>query len=302
MLISFIMPVKNASQFIQEAIDGVKKQTQKCWELIIIEDHSDDNTFDIAKDSSEKDSRIKVLKNIGKGKVVGLNYGYSFAKGNIIKCIDGDDVLHEKFIDYCLEQPFDAMCHDSYITDSNMDIITQNSVSKRYKNASFDYCFKYFQGLARWTWTFNRDIADKIFPMPENLTYEDLWFSLVIKRNASNVLYIKTPLYYYRQHDNQTYGGIYNYSKEIVIFRAKRKLKYISILENNYQMFYDSKEKLRGSLSLINQYLLLMSKEKISYRKIFFNKFPLFMKIKLLGFKKMPKLVSTIKRITTLKY
>ena len=69
--------------------------------------------------------------------------------------------------------------------------------------------------------------------MPEELPFEDVWFSLVIKLNAKKILHIKRPMYLYRQHDNQTFGGILNYSKDALNFRAKRLLDLISELEKH---------------------------------------------------------------------
>jgi glycosyltransferase involved in cell wall biosynthesis len=297
LFISFIMPAKNASQFIKEAIDSVKNLNQNGWELIIIEDHSEDDTLKIANNESAKDDRIKVYQNIGKGKIIGLNYGYKFAKGDIIKCIDSDDLLSEHFLDYCFDQTFDAMCHNAYIFDSLSNHLANTSMSNKFLNASFDECFKYLLGLPRWTWTFNRKISNKIFPMPENLPYEDMWFSLIIKRYANKIINIKKPLYYYRQHTNQTYRGIYNYSKNIVIFRANRKLQCINVFENNYKFFYNSKNEVSDSLKLIKNYLSLMSKERISLIHILLKRMPLFFKLKLIGFKKVPFIVSLLKKM-----
>ena len=82
--------------------------------------------------------------------------------------------------------------------------------------------------IPKWSWSFNRRLGDILFPMPETLPFEDVWISFLIKKNANKIYSIKEPVYLYRQHSGQTFGGIINYSKDIVIFRAKRLLRLIN--------------------------------------------------------------------------
>jgi glycosyltransferase involved in cell wall biosynthesis len=283
--------------FLQDAIDGVKHQTIDSWELIIIEDHSSDNTYDIAKRASHDDNRIYVYKNIGQGKVEGLNLGYSLCNGSIIKCIDSDDVLHHKFIEYCLPEQFDAMCHDAFVTSANLDVIGCNTVNNKFLKNDLEYCLKAFSGLARWNWSVTREIAEYIFPIPHELPFEDLWFMLRIKRYCKRVVHISVPLYYYRQHDQQTYGGILSYNEAEVIFRAKRKLKYIEYLLNNYYLVWSSKDELEHNLAGTKQYYLFMAEEKLRLFRIVFSGLLLKQKVKLLALRKAPGITTYLKNI-----
>ncbi|HOJ48978.1 MAG TPA: glycosyltransferase family 2 protein, partial [Bacillota bacterium] len=61
--VSVVMPAYNASKYIGQAIESVLNQTYVNFELIVIDDCSTDNTYDIIKKYSETDSRIKVVKN-----------------------------------------------------------------------------------------------------------------------------------------------------------------------------------------------------------------------------------------------
>jgi len=75
-LVSIIMPTYNCAKFIEESIESVLSQTYKNWELIIVDDCSNDNTEDIVKRYCETDDRIKYLKlDVNSGAAVARNKG-----------------------------------------------------------------------------------------------------------------------------------------------------------------------------------------------------------------------------------
>jgi glycosyltransferase involved in cell wall biosynthesis len=298
--ISFIMPAKNTALFINEAIQGVKSQTRSNWELIIIDDQSTDGTFEIAKNESLNDSRISLYRNIGKGKVSGLNYGYSKANGSIIKCIDSDDILDSRFVEYSLQYQYEAMCHNFFIISSLNRKLGISKMNNKYISNRFDFVLEELLCLPRCTWSFNRYLANKIFPMPEALPYEDLWFSLVIKRYSKSILKINAPLYYYRQHTNQTYGGLFNFDKEIVVFRSYRNLKVIQILVENPERFTASANFMKTNLSAIKTYLQLMHKENLYVKEVLSSNLTFSKMIKIIMIKKTPKLASFLKKLKTI--
>jgi glycosyltransferase involved in cell wall biosynthesis len=106
-LVSIIMPVYNASKFIEEAIDSVLDQTYKNWELIAVDDGSKDNSLEILQNYAKKHKNIKVFKNkknLGVGKTT--NFALSKAKGRFIARFDSDDYMPsyriEKQVNYLL--------------------------------------------------------------------------------------------------------------------------------------------------------------------------------------------------------
>ena len=57
------MPAYNASSVIHDTISSIINQSYLDWELIVVDDCSTDNTFDLLKTFSENDSRIKCFRN-----------------------------------------------------------------------------------------------------------------------------------------------------------------------------------------------------------------------------------------------
>ena len=240
-MISFIMMAYNAEDYISEAIEELQKENIIDWELIIVEDFSDDNTYEIAKQYADRDDRITLVKNIAKGKVIGTNYGYSLTKGDIIKCIDSDDILkHEFFREYEILKKYDAHCHDALIVDEKLNLMGKYSANPKIINATYQEVLNNLISLPKWSWSFKREIANNIFPMPENLPFEDVWMSIAIKKYSKSIYHLNKPIYLYRQHSTNTYGGILNYNPEKVIFRANRLIKLTNIIENEQQYLLEN--------------------------------------------------------------
>jgi glycosyltransferase involved in cell wall biosynthesis len=96
-LVSIIIPVYNSGKFIAAAISAVQRQTYLNKEIIIVDDASTDNTFELAK-TYESKSCI-VLRQNKAGAAVARNLGLKYATGKYIQFLDVDDFLSEEKID-----------------------------------------------------------------------------------------------------------------------------------------------------------------------------------------------------------
>lgn len=95
LLVSVLMTAYNREEYIAEAIESVLNSTWKNFELIIVDDVSQDNTYAIAKKYAEKDNRIRLYKNeTNLGDYSNRNKAASYAKGKYIKYLDADDKLY----------------------------------------------------------------------------------------------------------------------------------------------------------------------------------------------------------------
>lgn len=296
-MISFIMMAYNVEHYIEDAIVEIQKEHKVKWELIIIDDFSTDSTFEVAKKFADQDDRIKLVKNITKGKVTGTNYGYSLTSGDIIKCIDSDDVLLQDFFRYYDEmQKYDAHCHSAFITDNKLNVQAVYNINPLLISKNYEFVLSNLVSFPKWSWSFSRKIAEKIFPMPEELPFEDVWIALTTKKYSQNIYVIKKPMYIYRQHDNQTFGGIINYNPDRVVFRAKRLLKLMDVLENEPRVIEGFKKDIFDTARVYNK---LMSQEKISVFDVLKSELKLVARLKIILIKKFPILA---KYMTILKW
>ncbi|MBZ6526839.1 glycosyltransferase family 2 protein [Aerococcaceae bacterium DSM 111021] len=95
-LVSIITPLYNAERFISETIESVIKQTYTNWEMILVNDCSQDTSVEIVKNFAKTDKRIKLVNLVeNSGAAVARNTGIENAKGKYIAFIDSDDCWSE---------------------------------------------------------------------------------------------------------------------------------------------------------------------------------------------------------------
>lgn len=104
MLISVIVATYNCEHFIEDALNSVLNQTYKNIELIITDDCSTDNSVQVATNWIEKNKNrfyrtIQTNTSKNSGVTVNYNTGLHEAKGEWIKCLDGDDILPEDAVE-----------------------------------------------------------------------------------------------------------------------------------------------------------------------------------------------------------
>lgn len=146
-MISIIMPLFNAERFLEETLQSVAKQTYTQYELICIDDASEDATADIVRNRQEQDKRIKLLYNeIRQGAAYSRNKGLAVAKGEYIAFLDGDDIFEEEMLEKaykCATQnELDIVVFESKHVDS--DKIYQKQFVNRGKRFEERYCRKPF--------------------------------------------------------------------------------------------------------------------------------------------------------------
>lgn len=106
--ISVIMPLYNAERYLAEALQSVFAQTYKNFELICIDDCSNDATAEILADFQKEDARIRILVNEYRlGAAESRNRGLKEAQGKYVIFLDGDDIFDEELLEktyYCAEE------------------------------------------------------------------------------------------------------------------------------------------------------------------------------------------------------
>jgi|25_taG_2_1085351.scaffolds.fasta_scaffold01073_2 glycosyltransferase involved in cell wall biosynthesis len=126
-LVSIIIPTFNRAELITQTLNSFKNQNYKNWECIIIDDGSGDNTANIVKKFSKKDSRFKYFerpKSLIKGPGSCRNYGLRKALGAFIQFFDDDDLAHKNMLS---EKVKILLKHDADVVVSKLRVIQADS-------------------------------------------------------------------------------------------------------------------------------------------------------------------------------
>jgi len=234
-LVSIIVPLYNYSKFIADCINSIKNQNYSNYELIVIDDCSIDNSYEIAKKFECKN--IKIMK-------TELNSGYSKAKnkgiiasqGELITCLDADDLLTRKSIS-CRVQAF---------LDNDVSMVHANAIDIK-GDISLSDCYKINPKKATRTKArihaqtvmLDRNVHIRYGLYDEELrsrSDKEMWWRLLGKYKSTEeslvkTMFLKKDVAYYRKH-----------AKSMMSMRRKNKSydkEVTVILNSNYQMRRD---------------------------------------------------------------
>ena len=136
-LISVVIPTYNRAELIGKAIQSILDQSYKDWELIIVDNYSDDNTKEIIR--AFNDDRIILLSTPRTGSVaVSRNLGVSHSSGEWIAFLDSDDWWFPRkleFVSEIIQQGPDLIYHDLQIVSlDGLPIKRRRTKSRRLKS------------------------------------------------------------------------------------------------------------------------------------------------------------------------
>lgn len=97
--VSVIIPCYNCGQYLNDAIESVKKQTFSDWEIIVIDDGSTDQETINILSTLPCDNRIKLIQQGNNGPAYARNTGISQAKGELILPLDADDTISPYYME-----------------------------------------------------------------------------------------------------------------------------------------------------------------------------------------------------------
>ena len=102
--ISVIMPVYNGEDHLKKALESLTNQTLQSFEIICVDDGSEDGTKEILERFCHKDTRIRILRQNHKGAGAARNLGLSEAKGTYVVFLDADDIFYENMLEKIAEK------------------------------------------------------------------------------------------------------------------------------------------------------------------------------------------------------
>jgi glycosyltransferase involved in cell wall biosynthesis len=118
-LISIVMPVFNAIEYISETVESIQAQTYKNFEVISIDDISTDGTYEYMWEVSAKDHRFFVKRRDKKGGTAAkaIEYSLPYCHGEYYFFMTHDDLLDDNFLEICVKKALET---DADIVQPNL--------------------------------------------------------------------------------------------------------------------------------------------------------------------------------------
>lgn len=207
--VSIIIPVYNTEKYLKRCLDSISSQTYKNLEIILVNDGSTDNSYDICISYQKKDSRYNIINKSNGGVSSARNEGIKIASGEYICFFDSDDEIEHNMIEKLLKNFIDYNV-DLSICDYN---ILNNKIKKKSQIKSFlisskeEYHknYKIYQGYL-WNKMFKTSIVKQISFDNDIHCCEDELFITKYVEFCKTFFYDNTKLYNYYIRSNSSSG------------------------------------------------------------------------------------------------
>ena len=227
-MVSIIIPTFNRANCIEKAINSVLNQTYTNWELLIIDNYSNDQTEKIILSYNNPKIFFKKIKNNGVI-AVSRNYGALHANGKYLAFLDSDDYWLPKKLEISLqylEENFDFIYHDLYITTGSFFKNFLSGFYVRSRNIikpAFSYMLKNGNPIVTSSVVLRKSLFNKINGFSEEvglIAGEDFDAWLRFAKISENFKRIKVPLGFY----SYTNGNLSSPGKTIIYLNRLKDL------------------------------------------------------------------------------
>ena len=278
MKISVVIPTFNRISLVARAIDSVLKQSLNPYEIIVVDDGSDDGTSEMIQN---KYKSIKLIQQQNNGVSAARNNGIKHAKGDWIALLDSDDEWTEKKlenqVDRLIKTPEYDFCHTNEIWIRNGVRVNQRKKHEKYGGYIFDKCLDICR-ISPSSVLFRKNILDHVGWFDDQLPVcedYDLWLRITAEYR---ILFIDEPLIIkYGGHDDQLSHGV----EGIEFFRIKslenllegselstdNRILSIQMIIKKYNIYLNGlvKRKKQGEADQIKEKIKFWKKDMIEY-------------------------------------
>ena|SRR5690606_27498777 len=249
--VSVIMPVYNGEQYLAESINSLLDQTFIDWELIIVDDGSTDQTSQIVRSFSQKDSRIRLVNHANNlGLVASLNDALLATAGKLIARQDADDLSAperlERMVRFFQENLETGLIgSNGYYLDEGGKVVGDSDFPLDHegiRKAILVEKSPFFHG----SWMFRRECIEKV-GLYNSLLFsgedKDYWLRVGEQYETGN---LPDKLYYYRVHAN-AFTSQFSYPRkmlrEMIVELARERLhKGTDSIDLTYGGYFDQSQ------------------------------------------------------------
>ncbi|WP_299534246.1 glycosyltransferase family 2 protein [Ulvibacterium sp.] len=236
MLISFVIPVYNAAEYLGLCLTSILKQSYKNLEVIVIDDCSTDNSYQIIEKFQKSDDRVRVFRN-AQNSLVGAsrNLGIRKAAGNYIWFVDADDWLNSnsifELVSILKREPGIDLILFGYIEHYSESENEQN-VQLPKRIASTEDIFIHFLFLRKgfrsmpFIYVFSRDfLLMNNLEFPEKVYFEDILFTSKAIYYSRKIKVLPEVFYVYNRNNQNAITRSFSKKKILDLLKTYDLLK-----------------------------------------------------------------------------
>lgn len=206
-MISIVVPIYNCERFLPSCIDSILAQSFQDFEVLLVDDGSNDQSGAICDQYASQDTRIRVFHRANAGVSASRNFGIEKANGEYVSFVDADDRIHANFLAKLLERLLSSKADFAYC-----DIVLENPESERIyttytlegdKRKDFHKMLREGWGGLCFNKLYNKSFLEKAnIRFPKDINYcEDVLFSTQAFWMAEVVVKVPEALYYYNRRN-----------------------------------------------------------------------------------------------------
>ena len=212
-MVSILIPVYNAKNYLAECLSSVLAQSYKDFELVLCDDGSTDGSGAMCDEYAGKDTRVRVIHQDNAGNLTARLRLIDEAKGRLIRFVDADDTIPKdslkETVEYAEASDADIVCFGYTMTEDNGReykkvtglfpdgaLITEEDRKLVYRAFVSDWTLNSICGKL-----FKRELFFKVSDRPEihkNLNGDDRLLAAGMLSKAERIGYLDGPLYNYR--------------------------------------------------------------------------------------------------------
>lgn len=220
-LVSVIIPVYNAQKYLADTLNSVLKQSIADYEVILVNDGSQDSSLEICRFYADKDPRFKVIDKKNGGVSGARNRGMEVANGKYLLFIDADDELLPNTLEHMTqtaenEKADVVVCSVCRIAADGTRTYQSAKIPPRCMDGSsaVDYLMqgsRLEQGA--WNKLFSHELVKDIRFEEGRICNEDKYYCFQALLNAKKVIYLNEDLYLYYQRETSATSSRFSMKK-----------------------------------------------------------------------------------------
>ena len=287
-MVSIIVPIYNAEQYLRRCVDSILNQEYTDFELLLVNDGSTDASGDICEEYGDRDSRVIVIQKENTGVSDSRNRALDRARGKYLQFLDSDDWITPDatrlFVRAAEEYGCDMVISDFYRVVgerlSPKGDIEEEGVLTREEFAAhmMENPADFYYGVL-WNKLYRRDIVEEHnLRMDTDINWcEDFMFNLEYIRYAKVFYALHAPIYYYVKRKGSLASQGINISKTV-----KMKLNVFEYYNNFYKHVLEEEDYEKNRLQVYRFFIdaagdgtvppsILPGSKKLGDERVFVN-------------------------------